>query len=249
MKIEIKDLSCQIGKKTLLKHIHMTFSGNQLVGVIGPNGCGKTTLLKHIYRELPSKGHIFLNEKDISDYNRREFARTVAVMSQHSAQADDGLSVGEIVRMGRYPYKGILEEYNEDDNQIVEKALEATGLTEFRNRRLGTMSGGEIQRAMIARCFVQQPGVIILDEPTNHLDVKYKLELMRLLKQFQGLVILTIHDLNLAAGYCDRLYVMKDGEVAGYGEPEEVLKEQLLEEVFEVKFQVMKNNGKLLLNI
>ncbi|MDO4261106.1 MAG: ABC transporter ATP-binding protein [Eubacteriales bacterium] len=249
MKIEIEDLSCRIGKKLLLSHVSMSFEGRRIVGVIGPNGCGKTTLLRHIYRDIPVRGHVFLDGKDVSDYGRRIFAQKVAVMAQRLSQADEGLTVGDLVRMGRYPYKGILEQYDEEDERIVREALEQTGLSEFKNRRLGTMSGGEAQRAMIAKCFVQQPGAIILDEPTNHLDVKYKLELMRLLKGFGGLVILTVHDLNLAADYCDYLYVMKDGEVRGEGEPEAVLTEALLGEVFEVPFRAVRSGGRVILSV
>lgn len=247
MKIEIRNLSYQVGKKELLKNIRMSFEGQKMIGLIGPNGSGKTTLLRHIYRELPTVGHIFLDGQDISSYNRRIFAQKIAVMAQRLSQADAGLTVGDIVRMGRYPYKGILEQYGEEDERIVQEALEQTGLADFKNRTLGTMSGGEAQRAMIAKCFVQQPGVIVLDEPTNHLDVKYKLELMHLLKRFQGLVILTIHDLNLAAEYCDYLYVLKDGAVYGEGRPEELLTEKLLEEAFEVKFHVIKDRERIFL--
>ena len=168
-------------------------------------------------------------------------------MAQRSSQTDDRLTVGDMVRMGRYPYKELFEQYDEKDEEIVNKALEKTGLLDFKQRTLGSMSGGEAQRALIAKCFAQTPEAIILDEPANHLDVKYRLELMQLLKQFPGLIILTIHDLNLAAEYCDYIYAMKEGRIHAEGTPEQLLTEELLEELFEVKFRAVRCDGRLFL--
>ncbi|MDO4632422.1 MAG: ABC transporter ATP-binding protein [Eubacteriales bacterium] len=249
MKIEIKNLDYRIGKKQLLNNISMEFSGKRMIGLLGPNGSGKTTLLRHLYRELPSKGAVCVDGQDIADCNRRALAQKIAVMAQRMSQTDSGLTVSDIVQMGRYPYKGLLEQYDEQDERMVEEALARTGLTELRHRRLGTMSGGEVQRAMIAKCFVQDPEVIILDEPTNHLDIKYKLELMQLLTDYDGLVILTLHDLDLAARYCDYLYILKDGSLCAEGKPAEVLTEELLEQVFEVHFHVMRDGDQIYLNI
>lgn len=247
MKIEIDGLSCRIGQKEILKDISAAFWGQRIIGIIGPNGCGKTTLLRHIYREMYSQNRVFLDGQELFSYSPRLFAQKLAVLAQRSSQLDEHLTVGDMVRMGRYPYKKLFEQYGKKDEEIVDEALEKTGLLGFKQRHIGSLSGGEIQRALIAKCFAQTPEAIILDEPANHLDVKYKLELMQLLKQFPGLVLLTIHDLNLAAGFCDYLYAMKQGRIYAQGAPKEVLTEELLEELFEVKFRVIPLDGRLFL--
>lgn len=236
MELRVSHLSWSAGGQEILKDVSACFRGPGVFGILGPNGCGKTSLLRHIGRELPSRGAVFLDGRDAASFSRREFARRLAVLPQRLSDADGGLAVEEIVRLGRYPRLGMLKPYDAGDEAAVRRALAETGLLGLSGRRLSTLSGGEAQRVMIAKCLAQEPEAIVLDEPANHLDIRYRLELMGLLKRFPGLVILTIHDLNLAADYCDRLFVMKDGRILGEGSVQEVMEQKLLEAAFEVPF-------------
>ncbi|MBR2526965.1 MAG: ABC transporter ATP-binding protein [Blautia sp.] len=247
MRIEVNDLSYSAGSKRILTGISVVFEGKRIYGIIGPNGCGKTTLLRHIYRHYPAKGHIRVNDRPLEAYPGREYARHVAVMMQDYPEAD--LRVCEIVQSGRYPYKKVMMPYGQEDDAITEQILQKTRLWEMRNRRIHTLSGGERQRVMIARCLVQHPEVIILDEPTNHLDIRYRVELMEMLREFNGMVIITLHDLNLAAKYCDDILVMKAGSLFACGSPAKILCPEILNEAFDTAIRVIEHNGELVIGI
>ena len=247
MRIEVNDLSFSAGSKRILDGVSAVFVGRHIYGVIGPNGSGKTTLLRHIYRQYPAKGHVRVDGRPIEDYSGRDYARRVAVMMQTYPEAD--LRVCEVVRSGRYPYKKVMMPYGRDDEAITEQILQQTQLWELRDRRIHTLSGGERQRVMIARCLVQQPEVIILDEPTNHLDIRYRVELREMLREFSGMVIITLHDLNLAARYCDHILVMKAGMLFTSGAPAEVLRPEILNEVFDTTIRVIEHDGRLTIGI
>jgi len=233
----------------ILQNVNTAFEGRRICGVIGPNGCGKTTLLRHLYRNLGGYGHVFIDGKDAHSFSGREFARKVAVMMQHQNIVEKDLQVRDVIRMGRYPYKNLLTGYNRQDDRIVDSVVERTGLGLMQERRISTLSGGEMQRVMIAKCFAQQPETIILDEPANHLDIRYKVELMKMLSAYEGLVIMTLHDLNLAAVYCDRIYVMNKGSIICSGKPEEVLRQDLLRDIYQVDIKISRNEGEMYISI
>ncbi len=249
MRIEISDLRFSAGKKEILRGVNASFEGRKIYGVIGPNGCGKTTLLKHLYRMYPARGRIFVDGAPIERYSAKQYARKVAVMAQIQSFATAELDVREVVQTGRYPYKRAMQPYGREDTAIVDAVLRETGLHDLRDRKVRTLSGGELQRVLIAKCLAQQPELILLDEPTNHLDIRGRLELMRRLRTFDGMVILTIHDLNLAARYCDYIYLMKDGQIRAGGAPREVLCERTLEEAFLVKLDVLRRDGEIFIGI
>lgn len=239
MELIAKNLHFQAAGKTILQNIHLQARGNQMIGILGPNGSGKTSLLRHIYGEYPSTKKVFFDHQDIADLNQKELAQRVAVLSQQMDMINQSITVAEIVSMGRYPYKGLLENYDQSDKKLVDRILAQNGLSHLHDRKLNTMSGGEVQRTMLAKALAQQTELLILDEPTNHLDVKYRVELMELLKGFPGLVVITLHDLNLAANYCDYLYVLKGGQICGEGYADEICTDEFLSDVFEVPFAVV----------
>ena len=247
MRIEAKHLSHAAGGRRILQDVSAAFEGNRVYGIIGPNGSGKTTLLRHLYRQYPSGDSVTLDGLPLERYSRREFARRVSVMMQSYPEAD--LRVHEVVRTGRYPYKRVMLPYGREDEAVTEAALRQTRLWELRDRRIQTLSGGERQRVMIARCLAQQPEAILLDEPTNHLDIRCRVELMELLRQFGGMVVVTLHDLNLAARYCDWLYAMKDGRIAASGAPEAVLRSEILEPIFDTPISAFSRDGELFIGV
>ncbi len=247
MRIEVSNLSFSAGNKRILNGVSAVFEGHRIYGIIGPNGCGKTTLLRHIYRQYPVHGHIRVDGQALESCAARDYARRVAVMMQSYPEAD--LRVAEVVQSGRYPYKRVMVPYGREDEAITEQVLRQTQLWDLRKRRIHTLSGGERQRVMIARCLVQEPEVIILDEPTNHLDIRYRLELMETLCAFDGMVIMTLHELNLAARYCDFIYAMKDGRITASGLPVNVLQPEILNATFDTTIPAIDHGGEIFIGV
>lgn len=241
----VERLLYRVHDKVLLNTPGFVIPKYKMTGIIGPNGSGKTTLLKHIYKELPTKGKIYVEGNEINSYEPKSLAKTIAVVNQHSFDADLRLSVEDTVLMARYPYKKRFEGYDALDRTVMLESLTKLGLREYVERSLGSLSGGEWQRVFIAKGFAQQTSYLILDEPTNHLDIKYKLELMRELKSFEGTVLLTLHDLQLAARFCDYIIMMKGGQIVHFGLPQEVMTAENLQTTFEAEFKVRQEDGYL----
>jgi iron complex transport system ATP-binding protein len=223
------------GEQALLDGIDLAVGDGQLVGLLGPNGSGKTSLLRCAYRfQRPDQGRVELDGEALWSRSPRWCAQRVAVVLQEFPQ-DFGLTVAEVAAMGRTPHKGLFDGDDQADVALVELALARVGLTEHKRQAFAHLSGGEKQRVLLARALVQQPTLLILDEPTNHLDPRYQLELLRLIKTLGLATLASFHDLNLAASFCDRLYVLDHGRVVASGTPTEVLTEALLAEVYGVQ--------------
>ncbi|MBU3804916.1 MAG: ABC transporter ATP-binding protein [Candidatus Cellulosilyticum pullistercoris] len=238
IKLQVKNLRFEIGKKEILKDISFDVPKGAFVGVIGPNGSGKSTLLKNIYRLYsPSSGSIWLDNKALRKMRDKECAKEIAVLAQETQTYFD-FTVEQIVKMGRYPYKSILENYSKEDLEMVEQMLIKVGLEKYKNRTFSELSGGEKQRTLIARALVQHTQFLVLDEPTNHLDIGYQIQLMDLVKSLQITTLSAIHDINLATMYCDYLIVMKEGEVVRMGQVEEVVTASMLKDIFGVNAYV-----------
>lgn len=249
MNIRTEDIKVNIGSLDILKGIDINVDNKEFVGIIGPNGSGKSTFLKCIYRILkPSSGIVKLDDKRIKDLTIKETARKMAVVAQHNHYNFD-FSVKEIVLMGRSPHKKAMERDNEEDYKIMEDSLKRVDMLSFKDRSFSTLSGGEQQRIILARALAQKTDCLILDEPTNHLDIKYQLQLMSIVKSLNVEVISAIHDLNIAAMYCDKIYVLKNGEVVAYGNPKEILTPKLIKEVYEVDAIVNENSEYGTINI
>ena len=246
MQIRTEDLKAVLNGNPILKGVSLQAGEKQLIGVIGPNGSGKSTLLKCIYRVLqPTGGAVFLDGKPLSEYSFRESALKIAVVAQHNYYNFD-FSVRDVVLMGRSPHKKTLERDNALDFRIVEEALTKVGMLHFAERSFSTLSGGEQQRVILARALAQQTPCLILDEPTNHLDIKYQLQLMDLVRGLDRTVITAVHDLNIAAMYCDWLYAVKDGRVVGQGTPQTLLTPEFIRQVYEVEAEVSTDRNGML---
>lgn len=246
MEIRTDDLHAMLGGTEILHGIDFTAGNRSLVGVIGPNGSGKSTLLKCIYRVLkPSEGAVFVDGQPLSEYRVRDSAKKIAVLAQHNFYNFE-FTVQDVVLMGRAPHKRALERDSAADFKIVHEAMERVGVAPLRDRLFSTLSGGEQQRVLLARALAQQTPCLILDEPTNHLDVKYQLELLDLVRSLDRTVIAAIHDLNIAAMYCDTIFVMQSGHIVAAGAPRDVLTRSLIRSVYEVDADVFTDSDGLL---
>lgn len=246
MEIRTDDLHAMLGGTEILHGIDFTVGDRSLVGVIGPNGSGKSTLLKCIYRVLkPSEGAVFVDGQPLSEYRVRDSAKKIAVLAQHNFYNFE-FTVQDVVLMGRAPHKRALERDSAADFKIVHEAMERVGVASLRDRLFSTLSGGEQQRVLLARALAQQTPCLILDEPTNHLDIKYQLELLDLVRSLDRTVIAAIHDLNIAAMYCDTIFVIQSGHIVAAGAPRDVLTRSLIRSVYEVDADVFTDSDGLL---
>lgn len=241
--IEVNHLSYQTGGKEILHDISCRFDDGLITGLLGANGSGKSTLLRHICRSLPSHGTVTIDGCRLEGFSVRELACHVAVMSQESMQAPIDFAVRDLVVMGRYAHKCFGQGYGAKDWKCVDKALQQTGLDGMGTRSFATLSGGEKQRALLARAICQDAPVLILDEPTNHLDLFHQLALMELLTKLGKTVLIALHDLNIAAMYCQKLVVLQNGRLAITGIPERVLTSANIERLFGLNVEVEKADG------
>jgi iron complex transport system ATP-binding protein len=232
---ELNDVSAGYNGKTVLESISLTARQGELLALIGPNGAGKTTLSRLMYRAMkPSAGRVVFGGKDVWKYKENEFARKVAHVGQSEGIAWP-FTLGQIVEMGRFAHRGWIAPYTGGDRSIVDDALSATGLLDLKDRPINTLSGGEVQRALLARAVAQRPRFFILDEPVTHLDIKYQIDVLDRVRSLAdaGLgVIVCLHDLSLTGLYADRVALVANGGIRIEGTPERVLKKDIIEEVY-----------------
>jgi iron complex transport system ATP-binding protein len=226
----------------ILSDISFSVPQGQIVAICGPNGAGKSSLLRLIYRhQAPRRGTVRLLGRDLWQMRATEAARSVAAVLQEQP-ADFALTVRQIVALGRLPHRRAwgagLAMAGGDCDAIVSAAINRMDLAQLANRLFGTLSGGERQRVIVARALAQEPKVIVLDEPTNHLDIRHQLELLELLRGLGLTVIVTLHDLTLAAGFADRVLVLSSGRILADGPPVEALTADTLERAFRVKAHI-----------
>lgn len=245
MDIQVKNLSIRLGNKQILNKVSLQAREGCFTGLIGPNGSGKSTLLKCIYRVLqPDFGQILLGGRELWGMSVRDSAKALAVLAQNSDLPFD-FSVEKMVLMGRYPHKNALESDSALDYEWVEKALRLVDLLDYRERMFSTLSGGEKQRVLLARALAQDTPILILDEPTNHLDIKYQLQVMSLCHQMKKTVISAVHDLNIAAQFCDHVFALKEGCMVADGSPDELFTSAFIRELYETEAErVLDREGK-----
>lgn len=246
MEIVTEDIKMNLGGTPILKGINTHIKNKEFVGIIGPNGCGKSTFLKTIYRVLkPDYGCIYIDHQPLEDMVYKESAKKMAVVSQHN-NYDFDFTVSEMVLMGRSPYKKNMQSDTKEDYDIIGECLEKVGMSSYKNRIFSSLSGGEQQRIILARALAQKTESMILDEPTNHLDIKYQLQILDTVKDLGITVISAFHDLNIAAMYCDKIYALQSGKVVSYGTPEEVITPEIIRNLFEVESTVNMNEDGIL---
>lgn len=227
-------LSAPNGGGRILQDISFDVRPGERVGIIGPNGAGKSSLLKCLYRfQRPTAGQVMLDGQDIWSLTAQASAKMVAAVLQEYP-ADFAFTVRQVVQMGRIPHKRGFDRNSHKDVELARQALERLGLVHLEVRQFASLSGGEKQRVMVARALVQEPRLLILDEPTNHLDIRYQLDVLTLARGLDVTLVATIHDLNLAAAYFDRLILMDRGRIVADGTPDQVLIHENLKRVFGV---------------
>ncbi len=238
MMYSIQQLAGGYAGKPVIHNISFDIDKGQLFGILGPNGSGKTTLLKMLSGIVPaSSGQILLKDKPIKSYGAKELAKIIAVLSQHSEQSFS-YTVKETVSLGRYAHqKGWFQNWTDEDEEIVQRVMEQTGVAHFEHHHITELSGGERQRVFLAQALAQEPEILLLDEPTNHLDLSYQKELLDLLLDWtenRGLTVISIfHDLNLAGLYCDQLLLLNNGKIEKNDIPNEVLQEERVQTVYQ----------------
>ena len=236
------------GGEPVLRGVDLATPAERFVCVLGPNGSGKTTLLRCLLGQLaPSRGSIHLDGRPLGAYSPRELARQMAYVPQFPRSAFS-FTVRQIVLMGRYPRMGSLGIAGAQDREVARLAMEMTDALRFADRTLEELSGGEAQCVMIARALAQQPSVTLLDEPTSHLDIRNQLSIYRMMRRladdWKMAVVCVSHDVNLAARFADRLVLMRDGRVAASGSPAEVVRPEVLSEVYGVEIESIPVPGR-----
>lgn len=244
--MEIKQLSKKYGQKKVVQDITVPIRKGEMTACIGPNGAGKSTLLEMVSKLIPSDtGEIYIDGGEIRTWKQNELAKRLSVLKQSNIMSMR-LTVKELVSFGRFPYtKGRL---NQHCYNVIEKSLNYMGLNELSNQYINTLSGGQLQRAMIAMVLAQDTDYILLDEPLNNLDMKYSVQMMKTMRgmvdDLGKTVITVIHDINFAAAYADNIIAMKEGKLFCSGTVDEMVTKEIIEELFEINIDIIEKESK-----
>ncbi|MGY3068044.1 iron-chelate-transporting ATPase [Pantoea agglomerans] len=239
----LKNASFEVPGRTLLQPLSLTFPPGKVTGLIGHNGSGKSTLLKMLGRHhAASSGEVLLNQQPVGRWNSKAFARQVAYLPQQLPAAE-GMTVRELVAIGRYPWHGALGRFGQEDRDRVEDAIAQVGLNAFAGRLVDSLSGGERQRAWLAMMVAQNSRCLLLDEPTSALDIAHQVEVLALIKalsQQRGLtVIAVLHDINMAARYCDHLVALRQGAMIAEGDAEAIMQPEVLSAIYGIPMGIL----------
>ena len=238
MSVVARNLCWGVKRKTIVSDVSLTVAPGETLGLIGPNGSGKSSLLRLLAGlKRPVSGGVEINGQDIAQVSRKELSRQVAFVQQ-SAATDTNVTVADVVRLGRTPHRSALAGWSEADEASVNEALDRVDMRSRRKQAWQTLSGGERQRVHIARALAQAPQVMFLDEPTNHLDIHHQIEILRMVRDLDLTSVIALHDLNLAAMFCDRIVVLQEGTLCASGTPHNVLTPERLRDVFRVSAHI-----------
>lgn len=234
--LKLENVTLSYGSYEVVHNISFNVKPGEMVGIVGPNGSGKSTIMRALSRVIkPKSGSITLDGVDIGKISRKELSNLVGVVPQNPV-LPSAFTAFEIVLMGRSPHLKMLQNEGPEDIAIAWKAMEDAGVTHLAERRIGELSGGEIQSVIIARAITQQTEAIFLDEPTSNLDVGRQIEVLDLIKYMQKerkmVIIAALHDLNLAVHYCDKMVLIDKGKLFAIGKPEDVVKSEIIHEVY-----------------
>lgn len=240
--LETRNLTLSYGERNIIEALNLNIPRGKITVFIGSNGSGKSTLLRSLARLLkPKEGAILLEGEPIAKRSTKEVAKRLAILPQ-GPTAPEGLTIQQLVKQGRYPYQNWLQQWSEEDEQMVAKALAATQLTELANRSVDSLSGGQRQRAWIAMTLAQGTETILLDEPTTYLDMSHQIEILDLLYELnemeQRTIVMVLHDLNLACRYAHHIVAVHNQTVVAEGAPEEILTTDLVRTVFDMDCQI-----------
>ncbi|RNB74725.1 ABC transporter ATP-binding protein [Brevibacillus panacihumi] len=240
--LETRQLTLSYGERNIIEGLDLTIPRGKITVLIGSNGCGKSTLLRSLARLLkPKGGAILLDGEAIAKRSTKEVAKRLAILPQ-GPTAPEGLSVLQLVKQGRYPYQTWLQQWSEEDEKMVNRALEATQLTSLANRAVDSLSGGQRQRAWIAMTLAQGTETILLDEPTTYLDMSHQIEILDLLFELneteQRTIVMVLHDLNLACRYAHHIVAVHNQTVVAEGAPEDVMTQELVRQVFQMECEI-----------
>ncbi|GAA1829106.1 ABC transporter ATP-binding protein [Actinomadura chokoriensis] len=232
--IEGRGLGYAYGATTVVRDVDVRAESGRILGLLGPNGSGKTTLVRMLTGIVtPRSGQVLLDGRPLGSVPHRALAREVAVVLQESS-GDLPMTVADMVMLGRAPHQSTFSRNSAEDHRIAAAALRRVGARHLADRTFVRLSGGERQRVMIARALAQQPAHLVLDEPTNHLDIRFQHELLTMIRGLGITTVIVLHDINLAARYCDDVLVLQQGNVVAHGPCADVLTPELLEGVYGV---------------
>ncbi len=245
MTLEARKLSAGYGEHVVLPELSLTLERGTATALVGANGSGKSTLLRALSRLLPPRsGAVYLDGKAIHLEPTKQVARRLAFLPQRG-ESPEGLTVEELVAQGRFPHRGAFGGLSSADNAAIARAIAVVALEPHAGQPVDSLSGGERQRAFIALALAQETELLLLDEPTTFLDLRHQLEVLELVAKLhreQGkTVVMVLHDLNLAARYAKRMVAIRQGAIAAQGSPEEVMRPEILREVFGVEAEVIRD--------
>lgn len=240
-----KNLTLGYDNITIIKHLDLDIPPGKITALVGANGCGKSTLLRGLARLLkPRGGTVYLDTTDVFQLSTKDVAKKLGILTQGPV-APEGLTVRDLVACGRFPYQNWLQQWTKEDERLVELALEITGIKDLAERELDTLSGGQRQRAWIAMALAQDTDILLLDEPTTFLDLAHQIEVLDLLYDLnqnqRRTIVMVLHDLNHACRYADYLVAVKEGQIFAVGEPNLVMTEEVVREVFGLECRVISD--------
>jgi iron complex transport system ATP-binding protein len=242
-RLETKYLTLAYDSAPIIRNLNLAIPAQKITVLVGANGCGKSTLLRGLAKLLkPKSGIVYLDGKNISQLKAKTVAKKLGMLPQ-SPVAPEGLTVKDLVAMGRYPYQSWLQQWSKEDEKKVAEALEITTMSELAARPIDSLSGGQRQRAWIAMVLAQDTDLLLLDEPTTFLDLSHQVELLDLLDELHSskgkTIVMILHDLNLSCRYGDYLVAVRQGKIYATGTPKQVMSEEMVREVFNLECRII----------